>query len=133
MRFIFLMIFAICLYTGRSQNFSNLDTVGNHSNTENLYVKFLHGDSLASSFCIVIKKEVKAHVHRTHSEHVTVIEGEGRMKLGDKEFVIKKGDLVFIPKNMVHSVVTTSKIPLKVLSVQAPLFDGSDRVFVEEK
>ena len=67
-----------------------------------------------------------------HSEHVVVLSGKATMKLGDKTFPIKKGDVVFIPKNTVHSVIATSKNePLKVLSVQAPYFDGADRVFVE--
>jgi mannose-6-phosphate isomerase-like protein (cupin superfamily) len=62
-----------------------------------------------------------------------VIEGEGQMSLADKSFKIKKGDLVFIPKNTIHSVKTTSKQPLKVVSIQAPLFDGKDRISIEEK
>ena len=93
----------------------------------------MFGDSLASSFCIIIKDKVKAHKHQFHSEHVLVIEGEGNMNLADKSFKIKKGDLVFIPKNTIHSVITTSKQPLKVVSIQAPLFDGTDRISIEEK
>ena len=115
------------------ENCVNVDTVGNNSKTDNIYVKNLFSDSLTSSFCIVIKNEVKAHKHITHSENVLVMQGEGKMKLADKIFSIKKGDLIFIPKNTVHSVKTISKIPLKVISIQAPIFDGKDRVMVEEK
>lgn len=53
------------------------------------------------------------------------------MKLGDKEFEIRQGRLVFIPKGTVHSAKATSKELLKVLSIQAPNFDGKDRVAVE--
>lgn len=106
------------------------DTIGKQSASENIYNRFLFGDSLASTFCIVIKKEVKAHKHVEHSENVIVLEGEGKMKLGDKEFRIKKGDALFIPKNTVHSVLSIGKVPLKVLSIQAPLFDGKDRVMI---
>jgi mannose-6-phosphate isomerase-like protein (cupin superfamily) len=60
-----------------------------------------------------------------------VLEGKAEMTLNDKTFSIKKGDVIFIPKNSFHSVKTTSKIPLKVLSIQAPYFDGKDRVFKE--
>jgi len=67
-----------------------------------------------------------------HSEQVYVLDGEGTMKLGNKSFVIKKGDLVFIPKNTIHSVQCNSAKPLKVISVQSPYFDGTDRVLVEE-
>lgn len=107
------------------------DTIGSKSVTDNIYSKALFSDSLASSFVIVIRKEVKAHKHLHHAEHVLVLAGSGQMKLGEKQIDMKKGDLVFIPENTVHSVKTTSKEPLKVLSIQAPYFDGKDRIFTE--
>jgi mannose-6-phosphate isomerase-like protein (cupin superfamily) len=115
-----------------AQTVSKTDTIGSTSKTENIYNKALYSDSLCSSFCIVIKNEVKPHKHHYHSEHVTVLEGEGLMKLDGKSFTIRKGDVVFIPKNAVHSVKRIGLIPLKVISVQAPYFDGKDRVIVEE-
>ncbi len=111
----------------------NIDSVGLNSKTENVYNKAAFNDSLASSFCIVIKKEFKAHRHVFHSEHVIVMEGEGIMQLGDQTFTIKKGDLIFIPKNIIHSVKTTGKNQLKVISIQSPMFDGKDRIFTEAK
>ncbi len=89
-------------------------------------------DSLSSGNVIWIKTELKAHKHLTHSEHVYVIDGEAEMRLGDKTVKIKNGDIIFIPKGTVHAVKVTSKRPLKVLSVQAPHNDGTDRVFVNE-
>ena len=124
-----------------SQNFQSLDTVKAYGDYENIYLRKLNSDSLVSSFVIFIKKEVKAHKHVTHSEHVYILEGEGEMTVGDvsalfntsKKFTVKKGDMIFIPKGTVHSLTVTSKSPMKVLSVQAPMFDGKDRVIVEIK
>lgn len=132
MRSYLIIMFAVCLMHGRSQTVMNTDTIGGDSKAA-IFSKALFSDSLCSSFCIVIRNEVKAHKHLHHSEHVMVLEGEGMMKLGDRSFAIKKGDLIFIPKNTVHAVKSGGKAPLKVLSIQAPLFDGGDRVFVEEK
>ena len=109
----------------------NTDSIGTKTVSDNLYNKSLFSDSLASSFVIVIKKEVKLHKHLSHSEHVVVLEGTGQMQLGDKHFELKKGDVIFIPKNTIHSARSTGKVPLKVLSVQSPNFDGKDRVFIE--
>lgn len=114
-----------------AQSHINTDTIGVRTISDNLYNKPLFSDSLASSFVIVIKKEVKSHKHVTHAEHVVVLAGTGQMKLNDKTFEIKKGDVIFIPKNSIHSVKTVSKEPLKVLSLQAPFFDGKDRIFTE--
>ena len=36
---------------------------------------------------------------------------------------------ITIPKNTWHYAKTTSKEPLKVISIQAPNFDGKDRIF----
>jgi mannose-6-phosphate isomerase-like protein (cupin superfamily) len=91
----------------------------------------LFNDTLVSSTLIYISKEVKLHKHLEHAEHVLVLEGEGEMRLGTEVFTIKKDDLIFIPKNTPHAVKTISAIPLKVLSIQAPLFDGKDRVVLE--
>ncbi len=133
MRYCICILLVACLNTGRSQTVINTDSIGSQTISDNIYNKQLFGDSLCTSFCIVIKKEVKAHKHQYHSEHVLVLEGEGLMKLEGKSFPVKKGDLIFIPKNSVHSVKRNSKEPLKVFSIQSPLFNGSDRVFVEEK
>lgn len=131
MRSLYWIFFAACLSLQcRPQSF-NCDTIGSLSTTENIYSRHLYSDSLSSSFCIVIKQQVKAHKHLHHSEQVMILAGEAEMKLGEKFFPVKKGDEVFIPKNTVHAVRNTGNVPLKVLSVQSPYFDGKDRVMVE--
>src|SRR5574343_992906 len=76
------------------QNYMNTDTVGLKTVSDNIYNKPLFADSLASSFIIVIKKEVKLHKHLYHSEHIVVLEGNGQMQIGGKLIEIKKGDVV---------------------------------------
>jgi mannose-6-phosphate isomerase-like protein (cupin superfamily) len=115
-----------------AQQYLSTDTVGLKTVSDNIYNRAAFSDSLVSSFVILIKKEVKAHKHLYHAEHVVVLAGAGKMKLGEKTIMIKKGDLVFIPKNTIHSVESISKKePLKVISIQAPHFDGKDRVFTD--
>lgn len=126
-----LAIFVFCVSAGFSQNPNLINTQSIEPGNTSLTNKTLFNDSLASSFCIIIKSEVKAHKHLKHTEHVIVQEGEGVMKLNDKEFTIKEGDVIFIPKNTVHSVIVKGKKPLKVLSIQSPNFNGDDRVMME--
>lgn len=130
MKFIlFLTLFFINnLYFG--QVHLQLDTLLSKT-AEILKVEKLGGDSLTTSFLITIKQGVKKHLHKEHSETIYVIEGEGEMLLGDKMIHIKKCDYIFIPKNTPHKVDVTSTIPLKVLSIQAPYFDGKDRLLLE--
>ena len=97
---------------------------------ENIKVIPIHSDDRSSVFIVFVKNEVKLHKHAHHTEIVRVLEGKGKMTLGDDTFKIKKGDFFIIPKGTPHSVKTTSKKPLKALSIQAPKFEGKDRIFL---
>ena len=131
MKKILFILFCTASLFCKAQNFQSPDTVKAYSDYENIYLCKLYSDSLVSSFVIFIKKEVKAHRHITHSEHVYILDGEGEMRVGDKTMKVKKGDMVFIPKGTVHSLKVTSSNPIKAISVQAPMYDGKDRVIVE--
>lgn len=128
---IFLLFFCALPSFLKAQSVIGIDTLKVTDAFENVFVKKINTDKNSSSFLILIKKEVKLHKHQMHSETIYVIEGAGEMRLGEKKCFIKKGDVLFIPENTPHSVKVTSDIPLKVLSVQAPEFDGTDRILLE--
>ena len=116
--------------TSSAQHFANLNEL-KPADFDNIHVQKLEEDSLNSSFAIWVKKEVAAHYHENHTETITVLEGTATMTLGNEEFQIATGSVVFIPKGTIHSVQVSSKSPLLVISVQSPFFDGSDRIFVK--
>jgi mannose-6-phosphate isomerase-like protein (cupin superfamily) len=123
-------LFFFSAFHSAAQNFQHLASLTPKQEYENVHVEKISGDSLQSSFVIWVKQGVKEHYHMAHSESVFVLEGEGMMSLGDDLFLIRPGDYVFIPKGTPHSVTQVmGNIPLKVLSIQAPIFDGTDRVF----
>lgn len=126
-----LLLFLLLPCISIGQTFQSLDTIKAPDSYENIYSRVIASDSLSSSFIIFIKKEVKKHKHLDHSENIYILEGEGDMLLGDKMIHIKKGDVLFVPKNTPHYLKVTSKEPVKVLSIQSPYFDGKDRVFIE--
>ena len=114
----------------KCDNGHNLVAAQPDGDFENIKVEKLAHDSLSTGFMIWVKKNVRAHRHLHHSENIYVIEGEGDMTVGEKTFRITPGSYIFVPTNVVHSVVVDeSKGTMKVLSVQAPFFDGNDRVF----
>ena len=106
------------------------DTI-NIENNGKIQIRKLYCDSLSCTFLIVIPDVVKAHYHSKHTENIFVLEGFAIMKLGNREFEIKKGDLIIVPANTVHSVINQGNKPLKVISVQSPYFDGKDRILIE--
>ena len=120
--------FAFC---GNGQTVINTDTVLSAAKSGRVEARKIAGDSLVSSFIISIPGEILPHKHPSHSEHVMVLSGEGRMLLGDSTFTVRRGDLIFIAQNTKHGVQRTGNESLRVLSIQAPLFDGKDRVPVK--
>jgi len=43
---------------------------------------------------------------------------------------INKGDYFNIPENTPHGLQVLSSSPIKVLSIQSPKFDGTDRILI---
>jgi quercetin dioxygenase-like cupin family protein len=126
--FCFLAVVSTQLF---AQDKLNIDELNVTEEYDNLKIQKLYSDSLSTSFIIWIKKEVKSHKHLSHSENIYVLDGEGEMKLGEKNIKIRKGDFIHIPFNTVHSLTVLSVNPVKVLSIQSPLFDGTDRILVD--
>jgi mannose-6-phosphate isomerase-like protein (cupin superfamily) len=116
-----------------AQNVQNLPALKQKQPYDNVAMQVLKTDSTFTSTVIWIKQEVKPHYHASHTEQVYVIEGTGQMLVGNDHFDIGPGDLITIPKGTIHALRVTSKDkPMKVLSIQTPQFDGSDRVMVEK-
>lgn len=127
MKYFLLLIFLLPI-TVYSQIIISKDSLTPPSDFTNIYVQKIAGDSLVSTFVIFIKENVPLHKHQYHSENVFILEGEGTMTLGAITKEIKAGDIIFIPANTFHEVKVTSEKPLKVISILAPEFDGTDRV-----
>ena len=96
------MLFISFAAFGQHQSLTELQTKTEYENISN---RKIFTDSLASSFVIWVKKEVKPHKHLSHSEHVYILEGEAEMNLGNEIFPVKTGDLVFL--NGVESLVVS--------------------------
>ena len=106
----------------------NLELPGKGPTGKSVEVIPLASDSLASSFLIYIYDEVAPHYHAHHSEHVMILEGTGTMLLNDSLIQLNPQTAVFIPKGSIHSAKRTGNKPLKAISIQAPFFDGADRI-----
>ncbi len=96
---------------------------------ENSYSEKIAEDSLQSTFFIAIKKSVLPHYHKEHSECIVILSGKGVMTLGEQKIKLRQGMQVSIPKKTVHSVSVKGKNPLRVISIQSPMFDAKDRHF----
>lgn len=114
-----------------AQQVLKLDSFALDTSSEGVYVMPVYEDSLCSSFLVRISDVVPLHMHRWHTEHVTVLEGTGELRLGEGVHTIGPGDVVVIPMGTPHAVRSTGDLPLRVLSVQSPRWDTRDRVPLE--
>ena len=125
---LFLTAFAAGL---SGQSVTTLDSISLQDPAALVQVTPLAADSLSSSFHIIVGEGMPAHYHAAHTEVVYVLAGEGEMRLGERTLRVKAGDFIHIPRGTVHAVKVTSETPMRVLSVQTPYFDGTDRIWVD--
>ena len=79
----FLILALIIAKVAQSQIIYTPDYVHPKDLNEN-YIEKIYSDSLASSFLMVIVKDIELHKHVNHTEHIYVLEGTGDMHIGDE-------------------------------------------------
>ena len=63
---------------------------------------------------------VRLHRHVDAIDVYYVVEGEGRVTIGDEEKLVRKGDILVIPENTIHGVANPYKKPLIMLDILTP-------------
>ena len=72
-----------------------------------------------------IKKDAKAHYHKTMTEIYLVLEGEGEMELDGQRFPVKPMTTIYIKPGCRHRAVGT----MKIINIPIPSFDEKDEWF----
>lgn len=73
------------------------------------------------------------HHHDTFAELYVILEGRGKVKLGDEWHNVKKDSVVCIPRGTVHTIENASADPLVFLTLSSPAFNIEDTVKVHEE
>jgi mannose-6-phosphate isomerase-like protein (cupin superfamily) len=66
--------------------------------------------------------EQRVHRHAPQQVYV-IVAGEGRMRVGDEERDVGRGELVFIPSATDHGIVNAGQDRLTYISAATPAFD----------
>jgi quercetin dioxygenase-like cupin family protein len=76
---------------------------------------------------------MRPHLHETHDEIITLVEGRVEFRVGDQVRMLGPGDVVTVPAKTVHAPLHTPG-GCTIVSVFAPEFDPDDpdRVFVDD-
>lgn len=73
-------------------------------------------------------KKLSLQSHSKRSEHWVVISGTAKVTQNEKEFILNKNESTFIPVNVKHRLVNTSKVPLIIIEVQTGKYFGEDDI-----
>ncbi len=73
-------------------------------------------------------KKLSLQSHSKRSEHWVVISGIAKVTHNEKEFILHKNESTFIPVNVKHRLVNTSKVPLIIIEVQTGKYFGEDDI-----
>ncbi len=73
------------------------------------------------------------HYHKKSEELYYIISGQGKVRIGEKEYPVKKGSLARIPVGVVHALENTSQDKdLEVLCVSSPAYTDGDFIIAEK-
>ena len=80
-----------------------------------------------SSFHVIhLTGTEKPHTHDDHDLYAFMVSGEAKLKMSGKEFIMKKGDAVMIPKGTVHWAQNISLEGSEALIVFSPALTDPD-------
>lgn len=99
---------------------------------QNIKVVTLGKGKEVSHHVVQIRDREAPHIHGEHDLTVIVLRGGGYLLLGKKRITLGKGDVLFIPRGVVHYFVNTSPQPSVALAIFSPSFDGKDTIPVKE-
>ncbi len=66
--------------------------------------------------------------HERRSEHWTVIRGEARVRLGEREFTLRAGESTFVPAGTLHRLENTGEEEVHLVEVQTGDYFGEDDI-----
>ena len=70
------------------------------------------------------------HYHRLTEEIYYILEGRGRMTIGDEARDVVPGDAIAIPTGTIHTITNTGSATLIFLCCCAPAYEHADTVLV---
>jgi mannose-6-phosphate isomerase-like protein (cupin superfamily) len=74
-------------------------------------------------------RAVAPHHHRQLEEIYYILEGSGRMTVGEEQRQVEAGDAIFVPRGSLHSLANTGSVPIRLLVACGPAFYYEDEIF----
>lgn len=72
------------------------------------------------------------HHHPKTEEIYFIIDGQGRMRIGDETCDVQVGDAIAIPPNSIHQITNTGDTVLRLLCCCAPGYEHDDTILAND-
>ncbi len=99
--------------------------------TQNIKVATLGRGKEISHHVVQVRDRESPHFHEEHDLTVVVLRGGGYLMFDKERVDLAAGDILFIPRGVVHYFVNTFPQPSVALAVFTPPFDGKDTIPVK--
>jgi quercetin dioxygenase-like cupin family protein len=86
----------------------------------------------ASVHLVQVRGAEKPHRHAVHDLSVTMLRGEGVLRLGGVTRMLRAGDVSFVPRGVPHWFTRTGAEVVVTLAVFSPPLDAPDSVPVDD-
>ncbi len=100
---------------------------------ENIKISTLGQGREVSHHVVQVRDREAPYIHRDHDGTIVMLRGRGYLMLGESRVDLAVGDVVFIPRGMVHYFVNQDSQPAVAFVVFSPPFDGKDTVPVSAR
>ncbi|MFQ5541576.1 MAG: cupin domain-containing protein [Candidatus Binatia bacterium] len=99
--------------------------------TQNIKVATLGRGKDISHHVVQVRDRESPHFHKEHDLTVVVLRGGGYLMFDKERVDLAPGDVLFIPRGVVHYFVNTFPQPSVALAAFTPPFDGKDTIAVK--
>lgn len=77
---------------------------------------------------IRLAKAEQPHIHKDHDLVVVLLTGSARLHLGNRSIDVRPGDVMEIPRGVVHWAENTGPEASEVYAIFSPPYDGRDNL-----
>ncbi|WP_165742104.1 cupin domain-containing protein [Candidatus Thiosymbion oneisti] len=94
---------------------------------QDIAIRHLHRGTDSSTHLVRLTGKESPHFHDRHDLTVSVISGTSIIHFKNHAVSLLPGDVIYIPKGILHWAENTDPVASVVFAVFSPAFDGKDR------
>ena len=95
---------------------------------DNIKVTTVGQGESVSHHVVQVRDREAPHMHKTHDGTVIMMRGRGYLMMENRRMDLSVGDVVYIPRGVVHYYVNSASEPTVAFVIFSPPFDGKDTI-----